>query len=66
VAVGGFSNTIVESRNGTVWSGTSSPNPGIGENSLASVSCSDFSICVTAGDYWMSGHESKTLVETGT
>ena len=67
VAVRGYGSgsSLVETQNRTVWSFTTSPNPGTQQNLLASVSCVSYE-CVAVGLYYNGSGVGMTLVETGT
>jgi hypothetical protein len=55
--------TLVESWSGSVWSLTSSPNQGAGNNTLNGVACISATTCEAVGDYFNSSNVEQTLVE---
>ncbi len=59
---GGSQQTLVETLANGIWSVTTSPNRGSGDNQLASVSCPQPSACVAVGTY-QSGGTTRTLAE---
>jgi hypothetical protein len=70
VAVGSYLNgdalqTLIESWNGTAWSVIPSPNQGISQNELYSVSCTSSTACVAVGEYFNLDETAyQTLVES--
>jgi hypothetical protein len=66
IAVGSYGvKALIESWDGTSWTGVPSPNPGSGRNtdSLNDVSCTSATTCMAVG-YSYSGEIAKTLTES--
>jgi Ser-Thr-rich glycosyl-phosphatidyl-inositol-anchored membrane family len=65
VSVNGSSiaQTLIERWNGTAWSISSSPNPGIITNELNGVKCTSSTSCMAVGDYFNASNVDQTLVE---
>ena len=63
---GGVYKTLVESWDGTSWSGVPSPSegPASSDDGLGSVSCASASSCTAVGGYRNKGGVYKTLVES--
>jgi hypothetical protein len=71
IAVGYFvgseiDETLIESWDGTSWTGVPSPNPGSASNSnvLNDVSCTSATACMAVGYSWVPGGPDKTLTES--
>jgi Ser-Thr-rich glycosyl-phosphatidyl-inositol-anchored membrane family len=55
--------TLIERWNGTVWSISSSPNPGVISNELNGVKCTSSTSCMAVGDYFNASNVDQTLIE---
>jgi hypothetical protein len=67
VAVGDYidlsgSHVLIESWNGSIWSVTTSPNPGI--DTLSSVSCISTTNCIGVGNYFTASGNQTGLIES--
>ena len=62
---GGAEKTLIETRKGTRWSVVPSPSRGF-VSTLNAVSCTSAAACTTAGFYYYTRYDTRTLIESGT
>jgi Ser-Thr-rich glycosyl-phosphatidyl-inositol-anchored membrane family len=55
--------TLIEGWNGSIWSISSSLNPGVITNELNGVKCTSSTSCMAVGDYYNASNVDQTLVE---